>query len=212
MSLKIYMTPSNNNDKEVETEKLTQILTLLQDLYYKKKDQVVELQAEISDIHSILSYLNSIITTKSFSTADKIYPELVKDNNIIVEDYFKEDISEEKFKGTNIKRKIFSDKKQKEEDLLCILNLYDFKQVEIKFINPELRAIKETSESFINLFLRGALIKIKESNPNLSVSYSFFKNTDKIEYIHISNLHSIKDYDLITQKIRELLAEEKTSN
>jgi hypothetical protein len=58
MSLKIYMTPSNNNDKEVETEKLTQILSLLQDLYYKKKDQVVELQAEISDIHSVLSYLN----------------------------------------------------------------------------------------------------------------------------------------------------------
>jgi hypothetical protein len=212
MSLKIYMTPSNNNDKEVETEKLTQILSFLQDLYYKKKDQVVELQTEISDIQTILNYLNSIITTKSFSTADKVYPDLVKNNDIIVEDYFKEDISEEKFKGTNIKRKIFSDKKQKEEDLLCILNLYDFKQVEIKFINPELRAIKETSVSFINLFLRGALIKIKENNPNLSVSYSFFKNTDKIEYIHISNLHSIKDYDLITQKIRELLAEEKPSN
>ncbi|TFG16443.1 MAG: hypothetical protein EU531_06425 [Promethearchaeota archaeon] len=210
MSLKIYMTPSENSDKETETEKLTQMLSMLQNLYYKKKDQLAELQTEISEIHSILNYLNSIITTKSFSTADKMYPDLVPSNNIAVEDYFKEDISEEKFKGTNIKRKIFSDKKQKEEDLLCILNLYDFKKVEIKFMNPEIRAIKETSENFINLFLRGALIKIKESNPNLSVSYSFFKNTDKIEYIHISNLHSIKDYDLITEKIRELLAYEKS--
>jgi len=210
MSLKIYMTPSENSDKETETEKLTQMLSMLQNLYYKKKDQLAELQTEISEIHSILNYLNSIITTKSFSTADKIYPDLVPSNNIAVEDYFKEDISEEKFKGTNIKRKIFSDKKQKEEDLLCILNLYDFKKVEIKFMNPEIRAIKETSENFINLFLRGALIKIKENNPNLSVSYSFFKNTDKIEYIHISNLHSIKDYDLITEKIRELLAYEKS--
>jgi len=210
MSLKIYMTPSENTDKETETEKLTQMLSMLQNLYYKKKDQLAELQTEISDIHSILNYLNSIITTKSFSTADKIYPDLAKTNNIPVEDYFNEDISEEKFKGTNIKRKIFSDRKQKEEDLLCILNLYDFKKVEIKFMNPEIRAIKETSENFINLFLRGALIKIKENNPNLSVSYSFFKNTDKIEYIHISNLHSIKDYDLITEKIRELLACEKS--
>jgi hypothetical protein len=209
MSLKIYMTPSENSDKETETEKLTQMLSMLQNLYYKKKDQLAELQTEISEIHSILNYLNSIISTKSFSTADKIYPDLVKNSDITVEDYFKEDISEEKFKGTNIKRKIFSDKTQKEEDLLCILNLYDFKKVEIKFMNPEERAIKETSENFINLFLRGALIIIKENNPNLSVSYSFYKNTDKIEYIHISNLHSIKDYDLITEKIRELLACEK---
>ena len=212
MSLKIYMTPSDNTGKERETEKLTQMLSMLQNLYYKKKDQLEELQNEISEIHSILNSLNSIITTKSFSTADEMFPDLLKKNNILVEDYFKEDVSEDKFKGTNIKRKIFSDKKQKEENLLCILNLYDFKKVEIKFIDPESRAIKETSESFINLFLRGALIKIKENNPNLSVSYSFYKNTDKIEYIHISNLHSIKDYDLITEKIRELLACEKSIN
>ena len=203
------MTPTENSDKHTETEKLTQMLSMLQNLYYKKKEQLAELQTEISEIHSILNFLNSMIISKSFSTADEIYPNLVKSNDIAVEDYFKEDISEEKFKGTNIKRKIFSNKKQKEEDLLCILNLYDFKKVEIKFMNPETRAIKETSENFINLFLRGALIKIKENNPNLSVSYSFYKNTDKIEYIHISNLHSIQDYDLITEKIRELLASEK---
>lgn len=212
MSLKIYMKTSDHTNKETETEKLTQILSMLQSLYYKKKDQLEELQTEISEIHTILNYLNSIITNKSFSSADKVYSDLVKKETISVEDYFKEDISEEKFKGTNIKRKIFSDEKQKEEDLLCILNLYDFKKVEIKFMNPEIRAIRETSENFINLFLRGALIKIKENNPNLSVSYSFFKNTDKIEYIHISNLHSINDYDLITEKIRELLACEKISN
>ncbi len=212
MSLKIYMKTSDHTNKETETEKLTQILSMLQSLYYKKKDQLEELQTEISEIHTILNYLNSIITNKSFSSADKLYSDLVKKETISVEDYFKEDISEEKFKGTNIKRKIFSDEKQKEEDLLCILNLYDFKKVEIKFMNPEIRAIRETSENFINLFLRGALIKIKENNPNLSVSYSFFKNTDKIEYIHISNLHSINDYDLITEKIRELLACEKISN
>ncbi|GAG97188.1 unnamed protein product, partial [marine sediment metagenome] len=73
--------------------------------------------------------------------------------------------------------------------------------------DPENRAIQETSERFINVFLKGALIRIKENNPNLSISYRF-KNTDKIEYITISNLSSIEDYDLITEKIRELLARE----
>jgi hypothetical protein len=188
------------------------MLSIIQNLYHKKREQLADLHSEISEIHTILNYLTSIITNKSFSSADQVYSDLIKKNQIEVEDYFKEDISEEKFKGTNIKRKIFSDEKQNEEDLLCILNLYDFKKVEIKFLNPEIRAIKETSENFINLFLRGALIKIKENNPNLSVSYSFFKNTDKIEYIHISNLHSINDYDLITEKVRELLACEKSNN
>ncbi|MHA2290353.1 MAG: hypothetical protein ACXABG_16320, partial [Promethearchaeota archaeon] len=94
---------------------------------------------------------------------------------------------------------------QEAENLLCVLNLYDFKKVEIKFIDPEKRGIQETSSNFINVFLKGALIKIKENNPNLSISYRF-KNVDKIEYIIISNLSSIEDYDLITEKIRELLA------
>ena len=122
-----------------------------------------------------------------------------------IDEYFNEKISEETFKGTNIKRKIFSNQNQEEENLLCVLNLYDFKKVEIKFIDPEKRGIQETSENFINIFLKGALIKIKENNPNLSISYRF-KNVDKIEYIIISNLSSIEDYDLITAKIRELLA------
>ena len=193
-------------DKENETEKLTQILSMIQNLFYKKKEQIEELQLEITELQSILKYLTSVITTKSFTSADEIYSELEKKDQIYVKDYFKEDISEEDFKGTNIKRKIFSSEKQKEEDLLCVLNFYDFKKLEIKFMDPESRSIKETSENFINLFLKGALIKIKESNPNINVSYNFFKTTDKIEYIHISNLNSIKDYDLITVKIRELLS------
>ena len=198
-------------DKENETEKLTQILSMIQNLFYKKKEQIEELQLEITELQSILKYLTSVITTKSFTSADEIYSELEKKDQIYVKDYFKEDISEEDFKGTNIKRKIFSSEKQKEEDLLCVLNFYDFKKLEIKFMDPETRSIKETSEKFINLFLKGALIKIKESNPNLNVSYNFFKNTDKIEYIYISNLNSIKDYDLITVKIRELLSCESIS-
>ncbi len=192
-------------NKENETEKLTHILSVVQNLYYKKKEQLEDLELEISDLQSVLIQINSLISNKSFSSADELYSKLQTLENKSVDDYFKEEISEERFKGTNIKRKIFSNQNQKEEDLLCILNLYDFKRVEIKFIDPENRAIQETSEHFINIFLKGALIKIKENNPNLSISYRF-KNTDKIEYITISNLSSIEDYDLITSKVRELLA------
>ena len=194
-------------NKEKETEKLTHILSVVQNLYFKKKEQLEDLKLEISDLQSVLSQINSLISNKSFSSADELYTKLQTLEKKSVDDYFKEEISEETFKGTNIKRKIFSNQNQKEEDLLCILNLYDFKRVEIKFIDPEKSAIQETSERFINVFLKGALIKIKENNPNLSISYRF-KNTDKIEYITISNLSSIDDYDLITTKIRELLARE----
>ncbi|MHA1234784.1 MAG: hypothetical protein ACTSO6_05390 [Promethearchaeota archaeon] len=197
----------DSNNKENETEKLTHILSIVQNLYYKKKEQLEDLEIEISDLQSVLNQINSIVSNKSFSSADELYSKLQSLENKTVDDYFKEEITEETFKGTNIKRKIFSNQNQKEENLLCVLNLYDFKRVEIKFIDPENRAIQETSERFINVFLKGALIRIKENNPNLSINYRF-KNTDKIEHITISNLSSIEDYDLITEKIRELLARE----
>jgi hypothetical protein len=195
----------DSNSKENDTEKLTRILSVIQNLYYKKKEQLEDLELEISEIQSVLTQINSLISNQSFSSADELYSKLHSPEKKSVEDYFNEEISEEKFKGTNIKRKIFSSQNQEEENLLCVLNLYDFKKVEIKFMDPERRGIQETSENFINIFLKGALIKIKENNPNLSISYRF-KNVDKIEYINISNLSSIDDYDLITAKIRELLA------
>ena len=194
-----------SNNKENETEKLTRILSIVQNLYYKKKEQLDDLKLEISEIQSVLTVINSLISNQSFSSADELYSKSHFQENKSIDRYFNEEISEEAFKGTNIKRKIFSNQNQEEENLLCVLNLYDFKKVEIKFIDPEKRGIQETSEKFINIFLKGALIKIKENNPNLSISYRF-KNIDKIEYITISNLSSIEDYDLITAKIRELLA------
>ena len=194
-----------SNKKENETEKLTRILSIVQNLYYKKIDQMEDLKLEISEIQSVLSNINSLISNQSFSSADELYSKLLSQGNKSADEYFNEKISEEAFKWTNIKRKIFSNQNQEEENLLCVLNLYDFKKVEIKFIDPEKRGIQETSEKFINIFLKEALIKIKENNPNLSISYQF-RNVDKIEYINISNLSSIEDYDLITAKIRELLA------
>ena len=194
-----------SNNKENETEKLTRILSIIQNLYYKKKDQIEDLKLEISEIQAVLNDINSLVSTKSFSSADELYSKSRTQEKKSLDEYFNEEISEETFKGTNIKRKIFSNQDQEEENLLCVLNLYDFKKVEIKFIDPEIRGIQETSGNFINIFLKGALIKIKENNPNLSISYRF-RNIDKIEYIIISNLSSIEDYDLITAKIRELLA------
>ena len=78
-------------------------------------------------------------------------------------------------------------------------------QIEIKFIDPDTRNIKETSEEFISIFLRGALIPIKEKYPEMKLDYFHFKDSNIIEKIQISNITSINDYDLITSKIRELL-------
>ncbi|MFX1411098.1 MAG: hypothetical protein ACFFA6_12155 [Promethearchaeota archaeon] len=203
----------DRKEEETDIQKLSLMLSKIQNLYYKKKEQLEELQIEISELREILSYLNSLISNKSFHSADEIYAKALAKSGeeLETDDYFIEEIPKEKVQGTNIKRKIFSKEGTKETKLLCVLNFYNLNEVEIKFIEPKTRYIRESSEDFVRIFLKEALIKIKESNPSLSVSYSFLKDSDIIESMNISNLNSIKEYDLITSKIRELLATEISS-
>ena len=194
-----------HQDKEKEIEKLSKILSSIQNLYYKKKEQLDELQLEITELKEVLNHLNAIVSNKSFHSADELYHkalDTLEKQEVSVEEYFQEEIPVEKAKGTKIKRKIFS---KDDQDLLCVLSFTDFNQIEIKFIDPDVRNIKETSEEFISIFLRGALIPIKEKHPELKLNYIGFKNSDIIEKIQITNITSINDYDLITDKIRELL-------
>ena len=197
-------------DNETETEKLSQMLSKIQNLYYKKKEQLEELQIEISELREVLNFLNSFVSDKSFQSADKIYSRSLQEveKKPTEEQYFVEEIPKERVKGTNIKRKIFSKGKEKESKLLCVLNFLDFNKVEIKLLDPMDREIRETSEDFIGIFLRGALLKIKDINPDLDLNYDYFKNSKLIERIKISNLKTIQEFDLITSKIRELLAKE----
>lgn len=201
-------------DTEKEIEKLSSMLSKIQNIYYKKKEDLEELKLEIEELKDVLNLLNTLVSGKSFQSADEIYSKaLAKKTDLQNDDeYFVEEISREKVEGTNIKRKIFSKNKDNDEELLCVLNFYDFNRVEIKFIDPEKRIVKETSEDFIQIFLKGALIKIKENNPQLSVDYDYFRNTGFIEKMSIKGLKSIKDYDIITSKMRELLAKEISLN
>ncbi|MFW9784396.1 MAG: hypothetical protein ACFFFB_19105 [Candidatus Heimdallarchaeota archaeon] len=200
-------------DKESEIEKLSQMLSKIQNLYYKKKEQLEELQLEITELREVLNYINSLVSHKSFQSADKIYSEtLQKDEKKSVDEhYFVEEVPRERGQGTNIRRKIFSKEIDTDSKLLCVLNFLDFNEVKIKLIDPKDRAIRETSEDFIQIFLKGALLKIKDTNPDLDLSYTHIKNSDLIELITLSNLKSIQEYDLITSKMRELLAKQVSS-
>ena len=204
----------DHRNNENEMEKLSQMLSKIRNLYYKKKDQLEDLQSEIEELRDVLNYLNTLITSKSFHSADEIYLEsqVKRDDTSLEEKYFDKDIPKERVEGTNIKRKIFSKNDEKEGDLLCILNFFDLNRVEIKFTDPINRSMKETSDEFLHIFIKGALVEIKETNPNLSLKYEYYKNSDVIERIIITQLSSIKDYDLITSKIRELLVEEISSD
>lgn len=201
-------------DTETEIERLSTMLSKIQNIYYKKKEELENLKLEIDELRDVLNLLNSLISNKSFHSADELYSKVLieKADKSTEEEYFIEEIPKEKVEGTNIKRKIFSKSKSKDEELLCILNFYDFNRIEIKFIDPEKRSIKETSEDFIRVFLKGALVKIKEKNPNLSLDYTYFKKTEFIENMTIKGLKSIEDYDMITSKMRELLAKEINPN
>ena len=206
------MKSMHSDDKEVTAEKLTQVLIKLQDLYHQKKEQLEALHQEINELHTIISNLTAVISNQSFTSADLLYSKSIVKKEKTSDDYFKENISEEEFKGTQIKRKIFSKENEDQEHLLCILNFNDFKELDIKFIEPEQRGIKETSEEFIDLFIKEALVRIKDSNPDLSITYDFLKNSNIIESIHITNLTKINDYDLITEKVQELLSFNKAKS
>jgi len=198
-----------NKENNSDIEKLTKILSSIQNLYYKKKEELEELQLEISELKEVLNNLNSIISNKSFFSADEIYKQkIIKGEESEANELFQETVPKEELQGTNIKRKIFSNDNQ---ELVCVLNFYDLNNVEIKFINPEKKPIRETSEEFIGTFLKGALIKIKDDNPGMELKYSYVKDTDIIEKIEISNIRNVKDYDLITSQIRNLLSGENSS-
>lgn len=200
-------------DSENEIEKLSQMLSKLQDIYDKKKEQLTELELEINELREVINFLGSLISGKSFHRADELYSkEILKKTSISDEDqYFIEEIPKQKVEGTNIKRKIFSKRNGKDDELLCILNCYDLSKVKIKIIDPIKIGIKETSEDFIHIFLKGGLIKIKEKNPDLSLKCKSYKNTELIEEIIINNLKSINEYDIVTSKMRELFAKEISS-
>jgi len=200
-------------DNGTEIEKLSQILNKIQNIYHKKNEQLEELQNEISELREVLNFLNSMISTKSFQSADMIYSKTLQERDKKQDEtqYFVNDIPSERVKDTNIKRKIFSKSDEKDPRLLCILNFLDLNRVKIKVIDPMERKIRETSEDFIRTFLKEALLKIKDDNPELALNYEYFKNTDVIEFINITNLKSIEEYDLITSKMRELLTKQITS-
>lgn len=194
----------DNTEKKISLEKLSEILSTIQNIYYKKNEQIEELQQEIADLKEVLNYLNSIISIQSFHSADELYQNAknkLEKSDLPIEEYFQEEISDDNAKGTKIKSKIFSE----DDNLLCVLNFIDSNMIDIKFIEPEVRNIQETSENFIGIFLREALLPIKDKNPELELNYRYYKNSNIIENIEILNIKSIKDFDLIVAKLRELL-------
>ncbi|GAG77326.1 unnamed protein product, partial [marine sediment metagenome] len=177
------MNPKENSD---EIEKLSQVASKIQNIYHKKLEQLDELRLEIDELKQILNDLNSTISDKSFHSADEIYfKSIEKIQKKSYKDYFTEEIPKEQVKGTTIKRKIFSTEDGNKNILLCVLNYIDMENIEIKFVSPQLRSITETSEDFIKIFLKGALVKLKENNPNLSLSYEHLENSEDIKLIRI---------------------------
>ncbi|MGV9198826.1 MAG: hypothetical protein ACOC44_15625 [Promethearchaeia archaeon] len=204
------MNPSDEKENDSEIVKLTNILTVMQDLYYKKKEQLEDLKDEIERIKDVIQNLKSIISPKSFVSADTMIDKkggtpLVKEGAERSEEYFKEGIQKEKARGTNIKRKIFSSDSEKDRKLLCILNFPDFNKVTVKILHPERTPIQESSEAFVKIFLKGALVQIKENNPELDIKYHYHKDTELIRMIEILKVKNVEEYDLITSKVKDLL-------
>ncbi len=178
-------------DGKNEIEKLVNIHRTLNKQYLDKKELIQKLTEEVNELKLVINQLNKVISGKSFTTAS---------NLLSAEDLFKESIGN-KGRGTLIKRKLFS----KNNDLLCILKFFDFKKVEILFVEPEKIDVREKSEIFINDFIQQILIKIKENEPRLEMKIDKCKNLDSIQRIEINNVSKLEYFDLIEFGIRKVL-------
>ena len=195
----------DNDESNIDIEQLTEILSKIQNVYYKKQEQLEDLRQEVSEMKEIINSLNFLISKQSFHSADELYLQKVKEFESKPEKYFKEEPSKDIVKGTTLKRKIFANDEGREGKLLCVLEFNDLSELKINFTYPEITAIRETSENFINILLKGALVKIKEENNEMGYELESYKDTDIIKSIKITKLKTINNLDLISDKIRELL-------
>ena len=197
----------NLEEKGSDIEKLVKVASDIQNLYNKKLQQLEALQLEISELKEMVIDVRSVISTKSFRGADELYLSTIeKEKEKTSEEYFSEEVPGEQVKGTKIKRKVFTQGDDGGENLAAVLDFVDMNKITIKFLSPKKISIEETSEDFVRVFLKGALVTIKEKSPNLSLSYSYYKNSDIIQSIKILGASTIEEFDLITSKIQELLA------
>ncbi|MFX0060421.1 MAG: leucine-rich repeat domain-containing protein, partial [Candidatus Heimdallarchaeota archaeon] len=131
---------------------------------------------------------------------------LAKIKNLQIENTIKERVTEIKSKGLKnnqprFKAPLFNgsiiDSNSKElqkkfythnNELFATMTMTNPNTIQIKIINPYKFKIRETSEPYLQIFLKEALLKVKEENPNLNVQYTFVKNTPFIENITISHI------------------------
>ncbi|MBN1801062.1 MAG: hypothetical protein JW891_06105 [Candidatus Lokiarchaeota archaeon] len=188
-----------------DIEKLVRITSDIQDLYLKKLQQLDDLKNEVSDLKDVLNSLKSMVSIHSFKGADEIYSKSISRCEDGSDNYFQETVHPDKIGGGKLKRKIFAPDSKKGEKLIAILTFVGMKEITVKFLYPEESSIRETSESFIRVFIKEALVKVKEKNPDLNVTYEYLKKSDLISLIKILNVSTIDDFDLITSKIQDLL-------
>jgi len=83
--------------------------------------------------------------------------------------------------------------------------------VKITFNNPEILKISKDSEIFNKIMIKEIKKTLTKNNKNLKIDFLLYDDTDLIEYIDISNLKSIEEYNYITSKVMDLLSNIKES-
>ncbi|MBD3215891.1 MAG: hypothetical protein GF311_24990 [Candidatus Lokiarchaeota archaeon] len=104
--------------------------------------------------------------------------------------------------SSSIQRRFYS----QDNELLCTLDYFNFSDVKITFNNPEMLQILEKSDSYRTIFLEEIEKNLASKNENLKIKLDFYEDTDFIEFIHLSNLQSIEEYNYITSRVMDLLS------
>jgi hypothetical protein len=104
--------------------------------------------------------------------------------------------------SSSIQRRFYS----QDNELLCTLDYFNFSDVKITFNNPEILQILDKSDSYRTIFLEEIEKNLASKNENLEIKLDFYEDTDFIEFILLSNLQSIEEYNYITSKVMDLLS------
>lgn len=104
--------------------------------------------------------------------------------------------------SSSIQRRFYS----QDNELLCTLDYFNFSDVRITFNNPEILQISDKSDSYRTIFLEEINNSLVSKNEHLEIKLNFYEDTDFIEFILLSNLQSIEEYNYITNKVMDLLS------
>lgn len=91
-----------------------------------------------------------------------------------------------------------------DDEVICKIIYNPPQQILVRFFNPEMFPIYDTSEDFERFLLDGCFSKIKEWQ-EITIRYEYYDNMDEVETIIVEGEIEIENVDLIRKHVAKLV-------